>query len=159
MHLSEPVTTLTDYLLGAASLYFAIALVRMASPKGLAVRLWSIGFFVTAVAAFVGGTFHALTLQASDALLNALWNVTIYSIGASGAFMVSGVLVSSIHQNHKSKPWLLGGAGVTLAGFLIQQSGIPLHNDIFHFTQIAALYLFFNGARLLEDRVRPGSLS
>jgi len=84
-----------------------------------------------------------------------LWNITVASIGASGAFMVSGVMVSSIHRHHKSRPWLWAGIGVTLAGFLIQQTTMPLHNDIFHCLQILALYLFFSGARLLEDRVPP----
>ena len=156
MHLSEPLTTLTDYALGGASLYFAIVLLRVNPPKWRSIRLWSIGFLASAVAAFVGGTFHALKFQVADSVLNALWNITVYSIGASGAFMVSGVLVSSISRHHKSRQWLLGGVWVTLAGFLIQQSGLPLHNDIFHSTQIVALYLFFSGARLLEDRVPPG---
>jgi uncharacterized protein DUF6962 len=155
MHFSEPVTTLTDYALGTVSLYFAIALLRAHPPKWRSVRLWSIGFFASAVAAFVGGTFHALKFQVADSVLNALWNITIYSIGASGAFMVSGVLVSSIHRYHKSRRPLLNGIWITLAGVLIQQSGVPLHNDIFHITQIVALYFFFSGARLLEDRVPP----
>ena len=85
MHLSEPLTTLTDYALGGASLYFAIVLLRVNPPKWRSIRLWSIGFFASAVAAFVGGTFHALKFQVADSVLNALWNITVYSIGASGA--------------------------------------------------------------------------
>jgi hypothetical protein len=85
-----------------------------------------------------------------------LWNLTIASMGAAGAFMGSGVMVSAIHRYHKSRPWLWGGVLVTTVGFLIQQTRMPLHNDIFHCTQILALYLFFSGARLLEDRVPPG---
>jgi hypothetical protein len=153
--MSEPVTTLTDYLLATASLYFAIVLLRMQPPKWLAVRLWCIGFFASAVAALIGGTFHALKGQVDESVLRSLWNVTIYSIGASGAFMVSGVLVSSIGRHHKSTKWLWRGVWTTLAGFLIQQSGIPFHNDIFHCTQIVALYLFFRGAGLLEDHFSP----
>ena len=96
-----------------------------------------------------------MKFQIADSVLKMLWNITVASIGASGAFMVSGVMVSSIHRHHKSRPWLWAGIGVTLAGFLIQQTTMPLHNDIFHCLQILALYLFFSGARLLEDRVPP----
>jgi Family of unknown function (DUF6962) len=156
MYFSEPVTALTDYALGAASLYFAIALQQKKLPKSRSIHLWSLGFFSSAAAAFIGGTFHALKFHVSDWVLNLLWNLTIVSIGASGAFMGSGVMVSSIHRHHKSRPWLWGGVWVTAAGSLIQQTRIPLHNDIFHCTQILALYLFFSGARLLEDRVPPG---
>ena len=154
MHLSEPLTTLTDYVLGAASLYFAITLLQNKLWKWRSIRLWCFGFSSSAVAAFVGGTFHALKFQVADSVLDMLWNITIVSIGASGAFMASGVIVSSIHKHHKSRSWMLRGLWVTFAGFVIQQSGVPRHNDIFHCTQILALYLFFSGARLLEDRVR-----
>lgn len=154
--MSEPITALTDYALGAASLIFAVLLLRTGRAKHVSARLWSIGFFASAVAAFVGGTYHALKLQVDESVLRSLWNVTIYSIGASGAFMVSGVLVSSVGRYHKSTKWLLRGLWITLAGFVIQQSPVPLHNDIFHCTQIVALYFFFSGARLLEDRVLRG---
>ena len=152
MHLSEPVTTLTDYALGAASLGFAVLLLQTSAPRPISVRLWSIGFFVSAVAAFVGGTFHGFKPALDDSVLRSLWNITIYSIGASGAFMVSGVLTSSIGRHHKSTRWLLLGVVVTLAGFAIQQTNIQLadnfnHNDIYHVMQIGALYLFFRGAR------------
>jgi hypothetical protein len=156
MYFSEPLTTLTDYALGAASLYFAIALQQRKVPKSRSVQLWSLGFFFSAAAAFIGGTFHALKFHVADSVLSTLWNITIALIGAGGAFMGSGVMVSSIHRHHESRPWLLAGVGVTSAGILIQQTNMPLHNDIFHCTQILALYLFFSGARLLEDRLPPG---
>ena len=152
MHLSEPVTTLTDYALGAASLCFAVLLLQTSAPRPISVRLWSIGFFVSAIAAFVGGTYHGFKPALDDSALRSLWNITIYSIGASGAFMVSGVLTSSISRHHKATRWLLLGVVVTLAGFAIQQTNIQLtdnfnHNDIYHLMQIGALYLFFKGAR------------
>ena len=155
MYVSEPLTTLTDYLLGAASFYFAVSLLRAGPQKRVSLRLWAIGFFAAAAAAFIGGTYHALKLHVADAVLQALWNVTIFSIGMSGAFMVSGVLASSIRRRDKSTTWLLRGVWVTLAGFVIQQTGIPFHNDIFHCSQIVALYFFYRGARLLRDHFSP----
>jgi hypothetical protein len=152
MHFSEPVTTLTDYALGVASLGFAVLLLHTSAPRPISVRLWSIGFFISAIAAFVGGTYHGFKPALDDSALRSLWNITIYSIGASGAFMVSGALTSSLGRHHKSTRWLLLGVAVTLAGFAIQQTNIQLsdnfnHNDIYHVMQIGALYLFFKGAR------------
>jgi hypothetical protein len=155
MHFSEPLTALTDYVLGTASLYFAIALQQQKLPKSRSIHLWSLGFFSSAAAAFMGGTFHALKFQVPAGVLSMLWNLTIAAIGAGGAFMGSGVMVSAIHRHHESRPWLWGGVLVTAAGALIQQTKLSLHNDIFHCTQILALYLFFSGARLLEDRLPP----
>jgi MFS family permease len=129
-----------------------VLLLRTGAPRPISVRLWSSGFFVSAIAAFVGGTYHGFKPALEDSSLRSLWNITIYSIGASGAFMVSGVLTSSIGRHHKSTRWLLLGVIVTLAGFAIQQTNIQLtdnfnHNDIYHVMQIGALYLFFRGAR------------
>src|SRR5262249_1198378 len=113
MYVSEPVTTLTDYALGVSSLYFAIALLQKKPPKWRSTQLWTIGFFGAGFAALVGGTFHALKSQVPVSVLNVLWNITVASIAASGAFMVSGVMVSSIHRHHKSRPWLWAGVWVT----------------------------------------------
>ena len=158
MQISEPVTTITDYLLGAAGSYFAVLLFRIIGPRNrVSGRLWSIGFMVGAFAAFAGGTYHGFALQLGDSIRRPLWNVVIYSIGASAGFMVSRVLASSVRRNVESARWLIIGVLVTLAGFVVQQSGIqPLpkfnHNDIYHVMQTGALFLFFKGARLLEDR-------
>jgi hypothetical protein len=156
MNFSEPVTAVTDYALGAASCYFGFSLLRAAPGKSIPVRLWSIGFFALALAAFAGGTYHALRAAADAALLRSMWNITMFSIGATGAFMVAGVMASSIRKKDESRKWLLGGMWMTLAGFVVQQSGVRLHmhfnhNDIFHIVQIGALYLFFRGASLLDD--------
>ena len=151
----DPLPTLTDYLPGVGSLYFAVSLIRTGPPKQVPLQLWALGFFASAAAAFIGGTFHALKLQVADSVLQSLWNVTIFLIGMSGAFMLSGVLASSISRHDKSKTWLLRGVWITLAGFVIQQTSIPFHNDIFHGTQVVALYFFYRGARLLTDHFSP----
>jgi hypothetical protein len=159
MHFSEPVTTLTDYLLGTVGLLFAVLLFRSRPQKRISTRLWSFGFFASAVAAFVGGTYHALKFDVDASVLRSLWSVTICSIGACGAFMVSGVLISSIRRTDESRAWLRGGLLLTLAGVVVQQTGFRSdldfnHNDIYHIMQTVALYLFFRGARLLEDGPR-----
>lgn len=129
---------MTDYVLGSAAIIFAVLLPR----NQKAARLWSVGFMLAAIAAFLGGSYHGFALRA-------LWNVTIFCIGMSGGFMISGVIASSIGRRDQSTRWLLIGVAITLVGFAIQQSGIANHNDIFHMMQIGALYSFFRGARLL----------
>ena len=70
--------------------------------------------------------------------------------------MVSGVIAASTKKHPASKVWLQSGVVLTAAGFGVQLTGFRQgadfnHNDAFHVSQIAALYLFFQGARLLED--------
>ena len=73
--------------------------------------------------------------------------------------MVSGVLYSSIRRADESRVWLRAGLLLTLAGIAVQQTGFRSHldfnhNDIYHIMQTGAFYLFFRGARLLEDAPR-----
>ncbi len=103
-----------------------------------------------ALAAFLGGTFHGFVIRS-------LWNVTVLSIGASGAFMVAGVLASSINKQDESRRWLWAGVAVSLSSFAVQLTGFRRgldfnHNDLFHVMQIVAQYFFFRGAALLKDR-------
>ena len=60
-------------------------------------------------------------------------------------------------------PWMIGGVAVSFAAAGIQQSGWVFHeyfnyNDLYHLVQMAALYLFYRGARLLREagRSTPG---
>jgi hypothetical protein len=159
MYLSEPATTLTDYALGVANLYFAIVLGRSGLPKQTALQLWSIGFYLCAFAAFTGGSYHGFRPWLSDSAVRALWNVTIFSIGASTAFIISAVAISGIRRRDKSARMLLIGILTTLAGFGVQQTSIQMtswfnHNDIFHVTQIVAMYFVFKAALVIR-RDRP----
>ena len=157
MQISEPVTMLTDYALGAAGLFFAFSLFRIIDSTNRApVRLWGIGFAAEAIAALAGGAYHGFALHLDASAVRALWNVTTVAIGMSAGFMISGVVASSIRKGDESRVWLIRGLLLTLAGFMVQQTGFRFglhfnHNDIFHVMQMGALYLFFKGARLLKD--------
>jgi hypothetical protein len=154
MHYSEPITAITDYALGSVNLVFALLLWNHGTRKISAV-LWSLGFVSASIAAFVGGTYHALKIDVDAAVLRAMWNATMFFIAVAGALMVSGVLTAS-GVGHASKKWLLRGLWLTLAGLAIQQSRFQFsaffnHNDLFHCTQMVAFYFFFRGVRLSED--------
>ncbi len=65
--------------------------------------------------------------------------------------------LARIARRDESARWLLAGLALSLVGLAIQQSSIGSgayfnHNDIFHTLQIAALWLFYRGAKMLEDR-------
>jgi hypothetical protein len=81
MTIHEPMTVLTDYLLGGVSAYAAVALVRNAQPSR---RLWALAFAALAAAAFLGGTWHGF-LQSG-----LLWKATTLSAGLASFGMVAG---------------------------------------------------------------------
>lgn len=158
MQITEPVTMATDFALGAAGLYFGLRLLFLRGPKNRTTSLlWSTGFMASGFAAITGGAYHGFTLMLEPSTLRSLWNVTTVSIGAGGAFMIAGVVASSIRRHDESRSWLRRGLFLTLGGFAIQATGFRQgldfnHNDAFHVIQTAALYLFFRGASRLEDR-------
>lgn len=86
----------------------------------------------------------------------------IYVIADTGASMLAvGALHGwSIMQNRdRASRWMLGGVVVSALAAGVQASGFALHrhfnhNDLYHLIQIAAMVLFYIGARSLLDRAR-----
>jgi len=82
----------------------------------------------------------------------------IYVIADTGAALV---LVAALHlgsagRDHPSR-WILAGVGVSVLAAGVQASGFALHrhfnhNDLYHVIQIAAMILFYVGAKRLRDR-------
>jgi hypothetical protein len=85
--MSEPMTVLTDYVLGGVSAYAAIALVRDPQTSR---KLWALAFAALAAAAFLGGTWHGF-LQS-----NLLWKATTLSAGLASFGMVAGSSYAAI---------------------------------------------------------------
>jgi hypothetical protein len=156
MYISEPITTLTDYALGAANLLFSFSIFAKINQKNkVSGLLLGLGFFAGASSAFAGGTYHGLATHLEERSIRHLWNVTMFSIGAMLAFLCSGVHAADVCREHGR--WILAGAAVTVIGLAIQVSGFRSHqnwnhNDVFHVVQIAAMALFFKGVRNLQDR-------
>ena len=158
MTLTEPMTMLTDFLLAAVSGAFSYLLFRVSRIQAArAGRFWAWGFLILAAAALAGGSFHGWAFYLDAPTRRALWNITMILIGAASALMIVGTAVSRIARRDPSARWLLTGLEVSLLGLAIQRSSLSFgqvfnHNDIFHTIQIAALFMFYRGARLLEDR-------
>ncbi len=149
-------TLLTDYILAAGSLFFAVKL-KAKMQEHTCLKLWGLAFLFAAAAAVLGGTYHGFALYFGTSLHQALWNTTVYFIGLASGLMISGTLASSLHRRHESVGWFLWGVGISLFGLGIQQSDIALlqhlnHNDLSHIILLGALYLFYRGSRLLQDR-------
>jgi hypothetical protein len=160
MSLTEPVTTLTDYALAVASLGFAISLSRSIGPRNrVSAWYWCAAFIASAIAAVAGGTYHGFATHLEGETRRALWNVTIFSMGACGAFITAGVRSASIRRNDGTAKWLVYGVVVTLVGAAVQQSGFPRgahfnYNDAYHLIQLVGLYFLFRCAVTVRDR--PG---
>ncbi len=157
MVVTEPMTMLTDYALALVSLSFSFLLFRSGQRAARAVRLWAWGFLILAAAALAGGSFHGWAFYLDAGTRRTLWNLTMLLIGASSALMIAGTATSRIARRDQSTKWLLAGVALSLVGLAIQQSSLGFgagfnHNDIFHTLQIASLWLFYRGARRLEDR-------
>src|SRR5215469_14265249 len=82
MTINQPMTMVTDYLLGAVALICGGCLLRSNGHKSKTLVLWSTGFFSAAAAAALGGTFHGFAAYQSARMHNALWNLTLLLIGA-----------------------------------------------------------------------------
>ena len=163
MNITEPATMLTDYFLTVICLVFALKLRSVPGYEAnTSVKLWSLGFLVSGFAALVGGTFHGFTSYFNPGTAKALWNVTVFCLGAGSSFMIAGTLAAAIDRSSSTARWLLSGLGVSVIGLVLLGSGLSLHkhfnhNDLYHCVQAVALYLFFRGAQLLEDRPKTGS--
>jgi hypothetical protein len=156
MQITEPVTMLTDYALGAVNLFFAISTFnRMDSSNRVSGLLLLLGFSFQAISAFIGGTFHGFATHFDAAALRGLWNLTLLSIGATVGFLGGGI--HSAHIPRENGKWIVAAVVVALVGVAVQVSGFRArqafnHNDVFHLIVIVSMYLFFKGCRTLQDR-------
>jgi hypothetical protein len=79
MKIAEPTTTITDYLLAGELVFFGILMFR--TMPALPGRLWAFSFFVLAVAAAAGGTYHGFVASMSSFTAQVIWKTTLYPIG------------------------------------------------------------------------------
>ena len=81
MTIQEPMTVLTDYLLGAVAAWFSFLLCREREQSR---RFWALAFAGLAVAAFLGGTWHGFVQS------DLLWKATTLTAGVASFAMVTG---------------------------------------------------------------------
>lgn len=152
MTITEPTTTITDYLLFIAGTLFAIQTFRLHSPHR-AVTLWLLAFICGAAAALLGGTFHGFKLSLSASTAKSLWDFTMILIGACAAFLTAAAILSSLGRGElEYVKWLRRGLLLSAAGFVIQKIGWDIHpdfnhNDLYHVIQIAGFWCLYEGVK------------
>jgi len=156
MQISEPVTMLTDYALGAENLFFAVSTyTRFHSRNRVNGLLLLLGFLAQAISGFAGGTFHGFAAHLQRSTVQSIWNLTMISGGATLAFLASAIHAAEVHRENGK--WIVAGVVIGVAGLGVQVTGFRAHqawnhNDVFHLILIGSMYLFFRGARRLKDR-------
>ena len=163
MHVTEPMTMVTDYLLAAQCVFFALSLLARSRRAGRgSVGLWVTAFAVTTVAALAGGTAHGFRLYLDEANRAVVWTVTRWSIGSGAVLLfVAGLNAALRPQTQAAEDrktgvgWLKKGIVVSAVGILLMVSKVSPHqhfnqNDLYHVVQMVGLYCFYRGAALLH---------
>ena len=163
MHITEPMTLVTDYILAGQAIFLAISLLRRSRAVGKgSVGLWVFAFLVAALAAFAGGTSHGFRLYLGEANWAIVWAITVWSIGAGSVLMLVAGLRSALrpeteNQEHRKVGvrWLEKGIVVSAIGIALMVAKVSFHqhfnhNDLYHVIQMLGLWCFYRGAALLH---------
>jgi len=95
--ITEPMTMVTDCVLGAACLGFAAALRGEARRRGQrSVRTAAGAFAATGLAALIGGTSHGFALMMDPATRRILWKLTVFALGTASFFLLSAMLEAGL---------------------------------------------------------------
>lgn len=92
MKITEPMTMATDVAMGALALVLAVRLLRAGAAAGqVPVLLWSGAFAATALASFLGGSYHGFIQMLPAGTAHALWKATVVSMGVASACLLAAV--------------------------------------------------------------------
>ena len=149
---------------GFAPTFAAIAVLLVWKATLLSVGIASFGMLAgSAISTTAGSARKSLLVIAAVKLaIYSGWMVGhseyIYVIADTGTALV---LVAALHlwsaARDRASRWILTGVGVSVLAAGAQASGFALHrhfnhNDLYHVIQIAAMILFYAGAKRLRDR-------
>jgi len=96
MRITEPMTMITDYAMGALALVLAVRLMGDAGAGSqLSGRLWAAALLLTAVAAVVGGTYHGFIQWMPGAGGRLVWKLTLLATGVGSACLLAAALVAA----------------------------------------------------------------
>lgn len=127
--ITEPVTLVTDYMLGIASLFFAYKLsILQSTNQTIFLYLWVSTFILLALSSFVGGTYHGFKVLLGVRLAIRLWIATLYiATCTSLALLVAGIY--STTNGAFLKVFLLSTALIKFVSVII----ILKNMSLFHF--------------------------
>jgi len=96
VRITEPMTMATDYLMGTLAFVLAMRLLGdAASGQQWSGRLWAAAFVMTAVAAFVGGTYHGFIEWMPGLAGRALWKATLVATGIGSACLLAAAVTAA----------------------------------------------------------------
>ena len=103
--MTEPITMLTDYVLGVLALAFGYGMLCKNRIDGqLARSLWAYAFLSLSLSALVGGTYHGFQWQDNHGDL--LWKATTLSMGFTSLFMTASVVYANCGGRMR-RSWLV----------------------------------------------------
>jgi len=143
--MNEPMTVVTDYILGAVSAYLGWRLFRQRAAERSR-RWWSRAFIALALGAFLGGTWHGFARN------EWLWKATLLTVGvASAAMMIASAFATLPARARASVIGLAAAMFVVYAGWVMIEDRflVVVADTAIAFALVAALHLWkWNGAIL-----------
>ena len=149
---------------GFAPAFAEIAVLLVWKATVLSVGIASFGMLAGSAISTTAGNARRSLLAVAAAKLAVYsgWMIGhseyIYVIVDTGtALVLIAVLHLSSTARDRASGWILAGVGVSVLAAGVQASGFALHrdfnhNDLYHAIQIAAMILFYAGAKRLRDR-------
>ena len=110
--ISEPMTMITDFALGAVSAGLGWRLYRSAQEER-ARKCWGLAFGALAVSALLGGLHHGFAAVMTQATFAIGWKVTVFAIGVFSFGMMAGSVLAATRGAVRTG--LLAFAGAQLA--------------------------------------------
>lgn len=96
MRITEPMTMITDYAMGALAFVLAMRLLGDATAgRQLSGRLWAAALVMTAVAALLGGTYHGFIQWMPGAGGRTLWKATLLATGIGSACLLAAAVTAA----------------------------------------------------------------
>jgi len=96
VRLTEPMTMITDYVMGALAFVLAMRLITHPSAgRQLSGRLWAAALVMTAIAAFLGGTYHGFTQWVPGAAGRVMWKATLLATGIGSACLLAAAVTAA----------------------------------------------------------------
>ena len=129
LHIREPMTLITDYIIAVIGVYYWVKLRDFkGSQKNSAKNSWAVCFLFLGIAAFFGGTYHGFSFYFTPTLTKAIWQVVVYSIGfVSFLFVVGTAKGFFLPRTATIWVWI---AGVKL---IIYFFWMTFHSDFLYF--------------------------
>lgn len=143
--MNEPMTVITDYILGAVTAYLGWRLFRNRAAERSR-RWWSYAFAALALGAFLGGSWHGFARN------DWLWKATLLTVGIAGSAMMVASAFATLPARGRST--VIGVAAAMLllysAWVMVDDRFIVVVADTaIAFALVAALHLWkWNGAIL-----------